>query len=391
MGVEGTRRRRWTRRARARNVFAVQQDPRMHLSTILVPHSLGPVWHLATGRQFATTPTTGKRKVTDVERGREQGRRERKREERRRWESGTQETPETGCGQLFTSWRMIYHDVALTKPAYVDLRGLASLDTSRVVPSAGWCEENIQRVRSRNFHIFFLIQFHLIIPLSSPIVWQTLSIHLNFRYDSSRIRETSNLSFVTTIAGHSYLLIRGFYSSCGKICPWWIFNYWKVLRSRLLDRRRRRETRSRCAIDARGRFSHRKIHRPPSTCAFHLGLFVPYNSAFQDALPVAKQPFLAAGIFESPSPPPSSQSRSLAKFLLASSFFALLLPSPLSYSVFGLQPFSPWPLSLVRSESLQPISRQLEGGFTCGGIESLLYPSKNAPELHLGWMRREAV
>lgn len=44
---------------------------RMHLSAILVPHSLGPVWHLA------ATPMTGRRKVTDQEKENEESKRER--------------------------------------------------------------------------------------------------------------------------------------------------------------------------------------------------------------------------------------------------------------------------------------------------------------------------
>lgn len=48
-----------------------------------------------------------------------------KRRKKGEGESGTQEAPETGCGQLFTSWRMIHLSVlsAYETCIYVDLQG----------------------------------------------------------------------------------------------------------------------------------------------------------------------------------------------------------------------------------------------------------------------------
>lgn len=77
----------------------------------------------------AATAAAAAAAAAAMARGQEPRRGERKRtgEKRRKkgeGESGTQEAPETGCGQLFTSWRMIHLGVcALTKPVYVDLRG----------------------------------------------------------------------------------------------------------------------------------------------------------------------------------------------------------------------------------------------------------------------------
>lgn len=95
------RRRRKKRRAIARGTNPESARSRgyapVHHLGPTVP--LGPVWHLAAGRFAATTIAT----VSGRKKGREEGREE----ARRKGESGTQEAPETGCGQLFTSWRMI--------------------------------------------------------------------------------------------------------------------------------------------------------------------------------------------------------------------------------------------------------------------------------------------
>lgn len=85
------------RRARATSASGAQQvgdAPVHHLG----PTLSGPVWHLAVGSERA-----GRRGV--------EGRGE-KRRKKGEGESGTQEAPETGCGQLFTSWRMIHLGVA---------------------------------------------------------------------------------------------------------------------------------------------------------------------------------------------------------------------------------------------------------------------------------------
>lgn len=84
-------------RARKSGAQRVVDAPVHHLG----PTLSGPVWHLAVGRQ--------QRRSTD---GRGRKRTGEKRRKKGEGESGTQEAPETGCGQLFTSWRMIYLGVA---------------------------------------------------------------------------------------------------------------------------------------------------------------------------------------------------------------------------------------------------------------------------------------
>lgn len=90
---------------------------RMHLSTILVPLSPGPYGISRSvgngGERAGKGYIEGREEENIVERRRKKG----------EGESGTQEAPETGCGQLFTSWRMIPQRGALTKPVYVDLQG----------------------------------------------------------------------------------------------------------------------------------------------------------------------------------------------------------------------------------------------------------------------------
>lgn len=70
----------------------------------LGPTLSGPVWHLAVGTNGGAQ--RGGRKTGEKRRKKGEG------------ESGTQEAPETGCGQLFTSWRMIYLGVARLRNLY---------------------------------------------------------------------------------------------------------------------------------------------------------------------------------------------------------------------------------------------------------------------------------
>lgn len=98
----------------------VENAPVHHLGPTLSGY---PVWHLAVDRR------------RDVREEGDGGRKEDRREKRRKkgeGESGTQEAVETGCGQLFTSWRMIHVDVVaslrnlcvyVSYVSYVDLRG----------------------------------------------------------------------------------------------------------------------------------------------------------------------------------------------------------------------------------------------------------------------------
>lgn len=88
----------------------------MHLSTILVPLFRWAPYGISRPVGFAATTAT----ASDGGGG---GRRK-GREERRKGESGTQEAPETGCGQLFTSWRMIPRGAAVPNALVkrVDLR-----------------------------------------------------------------------------------------------------------------------------------------------------------------------------------------------------------------------------------------------------------------------------
>lgn len=82
-------------------------ESRMHLSTILVPLSTGPY-----GISRSVGRSVGRQqRRRRTARGEEEDRRGEKRRKKGEGESGTQEAPETGCGQLFTSWRMIHLSV----------------------------------------------------------------------------------------------------------------------------------------------------------------------------------------------------------------------------------------------------------------------------------------
>jgi hypothetical protein len=83
MGVERQKEEEGTDACRKRVRSAAR--PEVHLSTILVPHSLGPVWHLAAGRQLAATPPAGE------EKGRGEQGNERKRKREREKERETKE------------------------------------------------------------------------------------------------------------------------------------------------------------------------------------------------------------------------------------------------------------------------------------------------------------
>lgn len=118
-----------------------RSESRMHLSTILVPLSPGPY---GISRSVGSNGGDAERAGTPRG-GRKRGQKRRKKDE---GESGTQEAPETGCGQLFTSWRMIHLGV-LTKPVYVDLRGPPP------PPTPPPCEKGSIEIsiRYRNFHV----------------------------------------------------------------------------------------------------------------------------------------------------------------------------------------------------------------------------------------------